>query len=130
MRKPEALNYLKKLTKRAYAPYSNFKVSAILEDSEGQIVEGVNVENASYSLTSCAERNAIFSFVSKGLKNPVNLYLYTETDLFTPPCGSCRQVLHEFAPELNIIVFNKDGDYKSYFLKELLPNAFDKTNLS
>jgi len=130
MRKPEAFNYLKTIAKKAYAPYSNFKVSALIEDDKGNVTQGVNVENAAYGLTCCAERNAMFAFITNGFKQPLNLYLYTETDSFTPPCGSCRQVLFEFAPNLNIVVFNKEGDYKIYNLKKLLPEAFNKENLS
>jgi cytidine deaminase len=130
MRKPEALNYLKTIVKKAYTPYSNFKVAAIVEDSEGNFTFGVNVENASYGLTSCAERNAMFSFIANGYKTPVNLYLYTETEDFTPPCGACRQVLVEFATKLNIVVFNKNGDYKTFTVDELLPEAFNKENLN
>lgn len=129
MRKPDAFNYLKNMSLKAYAPYSKFRVSALLEDSEGHYTHGVNVENAAYGLTCCAERNAMFAFVANGFNNPTNLFLYTETDSFTPPCGSCRQVLFEFAPDLNITVFNKLGDFKTYNLKNLLPEAFDKGNL-
>jgi len=130
MRKPEAFNYLKTTVKKAYAPYSNFRVAALIEDSDGNFTFGVNVENASYGLTSCAERNAIFSFIANGYKNPVNLYLYAETEEFTLPCGACRQVLIEFSTTLNIVVFNKNGDYKIFTIKELLPEAFNKENLS
>ncbi len=129
MRKPEAFNYLKTIVKKAYAPYSNFRVAALIEDSDGNFTFGVNVENASYGLTSCAERNAVFSFIANGYNKPVNLYLYTETENFTPPCGACRQVLIEFSTDLNIIVFNKNGDYKTYKIKQMLPEAFEKENL-
>ncbi len=129
MRKLEALNILKNLISNAYAPYSNFLVAALVEGKSGEYAGGINVENASYGLTVCAERIALFNYLTNGFKNPVRLFLYAPTDDFTPPCGACRQVLSEFNPEMEIIIFNKEEDFTSYKLSDLLPQSFNKENL-
>lgn len=120
----EIFDELKKLSTRAYAPYSHFKVAVIIRDKNGELARGVNVENASYGLTSCAERNAIFSFIANGLEKPAELFLYTETTAFTTPCGACRQVLIEFDPDLPMILINRSGDEKRVLISELLPLPF------
>lgn len=120
---------LKKLSTRAYAPYSHFQVAVIIRDKNGKLVRGVNVENASYGLTSCAERNAVFSFVANGLEKPAELFLYTETKGFTAPCGACRQVLMEFDPDLPIIMMNRAGDEKRVLISELVPLPFGPKDL-
>ncbi len=129
MRKIEALNILKSLITNAYAPYSSFTVSAIVEGENGEYAGGVNVENASYGLTVCAERIALFNFISNGFKKPIRLFLYAPTENFTPPCGACRQVLSEFNPDMEIVIFNKDENFKTYELGELIPLCFNKSNL-
>ncbi|NOY22962.1 MAG: cytidine deaminase [Acidobacteria bacterium] len=120
---------LKKLITRAYAPYSHFKVAVIIRDKKGNFARGVNVENASYGLTSCAERNAVFSFVASGFEKPAELFLYTETDGFTAPCGACRQVLMEFDPNLPVIMLNRSGDEKRVLIAELVPLPFGPKDL-
>ncbi len=125
----EILDELKKLVTRAYAPYSNFKVAALIRDKNGKLARGVNVENASYGLTSCAERNAVFSFVASGFEKPAELFLYSETDSFTAPCGACRQVLMEFDPNLSIILINRDGNTKRVSISELVPLPFGPKDL-
>ncbi|RLE16801.1 MAG: cytidine deaminase [Acidobacteria bacterium] len=120
---------LKKLIARAYAPYSDFKVAVIIRDRNGKVANGVNVENASYGLTSCAERNAVFSFVANGLEKPAELFLYTETEAFTAPCGACRQVLMEFDPNLPIVMINRDGEEKRVGIRELVPMPFGPEDL-
>ncbi len=125
----EILEMLKKLADRAYAPYSGFKVAVIIRDKNGEISRGVNVENASYGLTSCAERNAVFSFVANGFEKPAELFLYTETDTFTMPCGACRQVLMEFDSTLPITVFNRKGEAKHLSISELVPLPFGPGDL-
>ena len=125
----EILGTLKELAKQAYAPYSKFKVAVIIRDKNGNSARGVNVENASYGLTSCAERNAVFSFIANGFEKPAALFLYTETDTFTMPCGACRQVLMEFDPELPITVFNRKGDEKHFSISQLVPMPFGPGDL-
>ncbi|BBB32955.1 cytidine deaminase [Thermotomaculum hydrothermale] len=129
MRKIEALQILKNIIKKAYCPYSNFPVAALVEDNNGEYATGINVENASFGLTVCAERIAMFNFVVNGFKNPVRLFLYAPTEDFTPPCGACRQVLAEFNPDMEIILFNKEENFTSYKLSELLPQSFSGENL-
>ncbi len=129
MRKLEALGILKNLITKAYAPYSNFKVAAVVEGENGEFAGGVNVENASYGLTVCAERIATFNYISNGFKNPKKVYLYCDSEDFVTPCGACRQVLSEFNPEMEITVFNNKDDFKTFKLNELLPERFGKENL-
>lgn len=109
-----------------YAPYSKFKVGAALLTKSGKIYSGANVENASYGLTVCAERVALFKAVSEGEKNFKALAIYTKTKDFTLPCGACRQVLAEFNPNLPIIIVNATGKTKKFSLAKLLPYPFKK----
>jgi len=107
---------------QAHAPYSNYKVGAALLDDQGDIHVGCNVENASYGLTVCAERNAVFRALADGRKNFVAIAVVTEDGGF--PCGACRQVLWEFAQDLQVIVADAVGDFREHRLVELLPEAF------
>ncbi len=129
MRKIEALQILKNTIEKAYCPYSNFPVSALIEGKNGEYTTGVNVENASFGLTVCAERIAMFNFIVNGFSQPVRLFLYAPTEGFTPPCGACRQVLSEFNPEMEIVIFNKEENFKTYKLSNLLPQSFNGENL-
>ncbi len=129
MRKIEALQILKNTIKKAYCPYSNFPVAALIVSKKGEYTTGVNVENASFGLTVCAERIAMFNFIANGFSNPSTLFLYAPTEDFTPPCGACRQVLSEFNPEMEIVIFNKEENFTSYKLSNLLPQSFNRTNL-
>ncbi|MEX2169393.1 MAG: cytidine deaminase [Pirellulales bacterium] len=111
--------------RQAYAPYSQFAVGAALLTASGEIISGANVENASYGMTICAERTAIFSAVSRGLRE------YTAIAVATPgghsPCGACRQVLAEFAPDLLILLVDSnhpDQAPRQLRLSELLPHSF------
>jgi cytidine deaminase len=108
---------------QAYAPYSHFLVGAALLDSEGNIHPGCNVENLSYGLTLCAERNALVSAIARGQRNFIALALVADTKIPLSPCGACRQVLAEFAPELVIVTGNLRGDEETLSLKILLPRA-------
>jgi len=110
--------------RNAYAPFSKFLVGAAIEDSEGRIFSGCNVENASYGLTVCAERNAVFKAVSEGARSFVRIAIAAETDPLTPPCGACRQVLSEFCEDLEILLVHPSGKAETVYLKDLLPRAF------
>jgi cytidine deaminase len=110
----------------AYAPYSQFKVGAALITSDGQIFSGANVENASYGLTVCAERVAIFNAVTKCCRDILALAVVTDIDDPASPCGACRQVLAEFGPDIKVIIANTRGKYKETTVRELLPYAFEK----
>ncbi len=109
---------------RAYAPYSGFKVGAALLTCEGKIYQGCNVENASYGLTVCAERVALLKAVSEGEKDFKALALVTDSAEPVSPCGACRQVMAEFAPEMAVIVANLQGKHYQTTVKELLPQYF------
>jgi len=111
---------------RAYAPYSNFAVGAALLTRDGRVFTGCNVENASYGLTVCAERIAVFKAVSEGCQDLVAIAVVSETG--ATPCGACRQVLVEFGVD-QIIVAHADGRYTVYTLDDLVPHAFDSHHL-
>jgi len=108
----------------AYAPYSNFKVGAAALGFDGKIYAGCNVENASYGLTNCAERTAIFKSISEGNRKFKALAIYADTDRFCAPCGACRQVIAEFGGGILVIQANKNGDYIVNTAEELLPGSF------
>ncbi|MCD6578114.1 cytidine deaminase [bacterium] len=114
----------KRILRNSYAPYSNFHVGASLITGSGKIYSGTNVENASYGLSMCAERIAIFKAVNNGEKDIDTLLIYTETETFTPPCGACRQVMAEFNSEMKIYLVNMYGEYKEFSLTELFPWNF------
>ncbi len=111
--------------KNAYAPYSNFTVGAGLLTREGNIYQGSNIENASYGLTVCAERVAVFKAVSRGDDELLSLAVITGEDYYVTPCGACLQVLKEFSDDMEIILVKNMEEYKLKTLKELLPEAFD-----
>ena len=111
----------------AYVPYSHFPVGAALECSDGTVFTGCNVENAAYGSTICAERTAIVKAVSEGHRDFVRIAIAGNSEDFCVPCGSCRQVMMEFAPEMEVICLNAVGESKSFALRELLPYGFDHT---
>ncbi|MBN1147140.1 MAG: cytidine deaminase [Anaerolineales bacterium] len=112
----------------AYAPYSNYPVGAALLTASGRIYEGVNIENAAYPTTMCAERVAVFKAVSQGERQFVAIAVVTSNG--GAPCGSCRQVLAEFGLETRVLIANADGSLlQEYSLGELLPAAFQPTDL-
>ena len=109
----------------AHAPYSHFKVGAALETEDGQIITGCNVENATYGLTVCAERVAIFKAISEGHRRFVRVAVVADTEEPTPPCGACRQLLWEFGGDLEVVLGNLQGEKARFRMKELLPHPFD-----
>lgn len=111
--------------RHAYAPYSGFCVGAAILGSNGEMHAGANVENASFGLAICAERNAMFRAVAAGVRRIEALVVYTATAAATTPCGACRQVLHEFGPEAWVVCCTDDAAAeRRYPLSELLPHAF------
>jgi cytidine deaminase len=117
---------------RAYAPYSKFKVGAALLMKGGQIFDGVNVENASYPLSVCAERNAIAAAVAGGALELEAVAVITDASPPSSPCGGCRQVLREFTrhPEkVTITAINNQGERRTWTLAELLPDSFSGSEL-
>lgn len=117
-------NKAREANAQAYAPYSQFRVSAALMAADGRVFTGVNVENASYGLTVCAERNAIFTAVGQGLRSFDTIVIYTPTAVATPPCGACRQVIKEFAPKARVISICDSDDVLDSTIEELLPGSF------
>ncbi|MDE3057866.1 MAG: cytidine deaminase [Bacteroidota bacterium] len=114
----------------AYAPYSNFHVGAALMTDDGEIFDGCNIENSSYSLTICAERAAVFKAVSAGKKKLRSLAVTSDDRGFITPCGACRQVLSEFSPALEIILVTSEGKKKVTTLDKLFPVPPDLKKLS
>jgi cytidine deaminase len=113
----------------AHAPYSHFQVGAAVEDSQGRIHTGCNVENATYGLTVCAERVAVWKAMSEGARQFRRIAIAADTDTLTPPCGACRQILWEFCGDIEIVLLNPRGKSEMLRLKDLFPRAFDATFL-
>jgi cytidine deaminase len=109
----------------ARARFSGFKVGAALETADGRIITGCNIENATYGLTMCAERVAVFKAVSEGLDSFRRIAVVADTEDPTPPCGPCRQILWEFAGDIEVILANLREGKGRYRLSELLPLPFD-----
>jgi len=120
----ELVEAAKAVLNNAYAPYSKFKVAAAVKTRSGKVYTGVNVENASYGLTVCAERVAVFKAVSEGEREFVAIAIASDSPEKTVPCGACRQVLYEFSEDMDVIMANRDGDYEVARLKDLLPRGF------
>jgi len=108
----------------AHAPFSRYPVGAAVRTSSGHTFTGCNVENASFSLTCCAERVAVFKAVSEGKREIVACAIVTDEAGPIPPCGACRQVLHEFGPEMRIVLGDGAGNVRIMTLSELLPEGF------
>ena len=109
---------------KAYAPYSHFPVGAALECEDGTVFLGCNVENAAYGDTICAERTAVVKAVSEGYTKFKRIAIYGKTQNYCMPCGSCRQVLSEFSPDMEVLAAKEDGAYVSYPLNKLLAHTF------
>ena len=113
----------------AHAPFSHFQVGAALEDDTGRIHTGCNVENATYGLTVCAERVAVFKAISEGARKFKRIAVAADTDVLTPPCGACRQILWEFCGDVELILVNPRGKTETFRLKDLFPRPFDASFL-
>jgi cytidine deaminase len=113
----------------AYVPYSGFKVGAALEAKSGKVYTGCNVENASYAATCCAERVALAKAVSEGDREFSRIAIVADADDPCPPCGICRQALHEFAPDMEVVMAGQHGGHIAVRLSELLPRAFNGRKL-
>ncbi|MDQ1708189.1 MAG: cytidine deaminase [Pyrinomonadaceae bacterium] len=110
---------------RSVAPFSNFLVGAAIQTRAGKIFTGCNIESASYGLTVCAERVAIWKAVSEGERDFVHLAIAADTESLTPPCGTCRQIIWEFAKEAEITLVNRQAKLEVVQIRDLLPLAFD-----
>ncbi|MEO5813919.1 MAG: cytidine deaminase [Gemmatimonadaceae bacterium] len=113
----------------AYAPYSGFRVGAALLGEDGSIAVGCNVENAAYPAGLCAERAAVAAMVMQGVQRFSAIVIATEAESPTPPCGICRQVLMEFAPDLAVLSVTRSGAEAQWSMSDLLPQAFTPTSL-
>jgi cytidine deaminase len=113
----------------AHTPFSKFKVGAAVEDDSGRVYTGCNVENATFGLTMCAERVAIFKAVSEGARRFVRVAVVADTEKLTPPCGACRQILWEFCGDVEIVLANLNGKTETLRLGTLFPRAFDASFL-
>ena len=116
-------------SKRAYAPYSRFHVGAALELEDGRAIAGCNVENASFGLTNCAERTALFAAIAQGEKKFKKIVVFVDRLDFTPPCGACRQVINELAANAEILLVNSKRKIKRTSIAELLPLSFGSDDL-
>ena len=110
---------------RSVAPFSNFLVGAALQTKDGKVFTGCNVESASYGLTVCAERVAIWKALSEGERDFASLAIVADTETLTPPCGTCRQIIWEFAKHATIVLANQRGQRAEVQISDLLPEAFD-----
>jgi cytidine deaminase len=110
---------------QSLAPFSNFLVGAALQTKAGKVYTGCNIESASYGLTVCAERVAIWKALSEGERDFTNLVVVADTEALTPPCGTCRQIIWEFAKNAKIVLANLRGQREEVSINDLLPRAFD-----
>jgi cytidine deaminase len=113
----------------ARAPFSKFKVGAAIEDENGRVFTGCNIENATYGLTMCAERVAVFKAISEGAGKLERVAVVADTESLTPPCGACRQVLWEFCGDATLTLGNLAGQIETMSLKEIFPRPFDASYL-
>jgi cytidine deaminase len=130
--KPEYKDLVKKAReakKRAFAPYSKFHVGAALLTANGKVYTGCNVEISTYALTICAERTAIFKAISEGDRRFKAIAVVSDDPGYTPPCGSCRQVLMDLAGNIDFLMINGKDQVEILKMRELLPHAFGKKNL-
>ncbi len=119
----------KQARENAHAPFSNFRVGAAVRATSGRIFGGCNVENATYGLTVCAERIAIFKAISEGERGFDAISVVTDTDALTPPCGACRQLIWEFCGDVPVIMANLKGKTETIQMRDLFPKPFDSSHL-
>ncbi len=125
----ELLAAAKAVRLKAHTPYSNFKVGCAIEDEHGQVFTGCNVENASYGLSLCAERVAVFKAISEGAGKLLRVAVVADTEKLTPPCGACRQILWEFCGDAELALQNLAGQRDTMTIKQILPRPFDASFL-
>ena len=121
----ELVTAAKEARQNSYAPYSEFRVGAAIETDDGHVFTGCNVESASYGLTVCAERVAIWKAISEGKHKIKNIAVVCDTKELTPPCGVCRQIIWEFGGNIPVTLANLNGGRETIEMKDLLPRAFD-----
>jgi len=119
----------KLVRENAHATFSNFKVGSAVLAADGSIYTGCNVENATYGLTVCAERVAIFKAISEGARKFIRIAVIADTDDLTPPCGACRQIIWEFCGDVEVVMSNLQGKTEILRMKDLFPRAFDSSFL-
>jgi len=124
-RRDELVAAARAVMRRSHSPYSGFSVGAALLGEDGHIYTGTNVENASFGLSICAERAAIFRAVAEGCTDFIACAVTTATDDPTPPCGACRQVLLEFGPDMTLYLAGRGEDIETFVLRDLLPRPFN-----
>lgn len=124
-KKEELIEAAARVRENSYAPFSDFRVGAALETDDGEIIAGCNVESASYGLTVCAERVAIWKAISEGKRKIKHIAVVADTEDLTPPCGVCRQIIWEFGGDIAVVLANLKGKVETVQMKDLLPRAFD-----
>lgn len=121
----ELIDAARDVRENAYAPFSDFRVGAALETDDDEVITGCNVESASYGLTVCAERVAIWKAISQGKRKIKHIAVVADTEELTPPCGVCRQIIWEFGGDIPVILANLKGKTEVVQMRDLLPRAFD-----
>ena len=119
----------REVRERAHAPYSGFKVGAAIEDENGQVFTGCNVENASYGLSVCAETAAVLKAISEGAAKLKRIAVVADSSTLTPPCGACRQILWEFCGDLELTMANLSDKEETVLMKQIFPRPFDASFL-
>jgi cytidine deaminase len=122
----ELIGIARQARRQAHAPYSGFRVGAAVLTKDGRVFSGCNIENATYGLTVCAERVAIFKALSEGAREFARIAVVANTDRVTPPCGACRQIIWEFCGDIPVILANLQGKSERHQMKKLFPHAFDR----
>lgn len=125
----ELVRRAREAREHAFAPFSEFKVGAAVRTKSGKIYTGCNVENATYGLTICAERVAIFKAISEGEREFQAIAVCTDTEILTPPCGACRQIIWELCGDVPVILSNLQGRTETHTMSELFPRPFDASFL-
>ena len=129
MRDIELIAHAREMTRRAYAPYSGYRVGAALLGINGKVYTGCNIESASYGATICAERAAIANAFSDGCQRFIRAAVISDKNEICTPCGICRQMLYEFSEHLMVLCCSADGKVKEYSIEELLPDGFGNDNM-